>query len=61
MRPEEMNDIMQALPKLDIASMEVQDQLLYLAAGLRFAESIKPLVVKYSNRLPEDVKFLLKL
>lgn len=61
MQIEELNDIMQAISKLDIAQMEVQDQLLYMTAGLKFAEMVKPLVVKYADKLPQDCKFLMKL
>lgn len=61
MQIEELNDIMQAVSKLDIARMEVKDQLLYLSAGLQFAETVKPLVIKYANELPENNKFLFKL
>lgn len=58
---DEVEDIMQALSKLNISKMEIQDQLLYLLAGLKYAEILKPLVTKYANELPKDIKFLLKL
>lgn len=61
MQTEELNDIMQAISKLDIPSMEVQDQLLYLSAGLQFAEAVKPLVIKYADKLPSGTGFLMRL
>lgn len=58
---EEVNDIITAVSKLDIEKMDVQDQLLYLYAGLQYAETVKPLVIKYLDKLPEKTNFLLKL
>lgn len=57
----EVEDIMQASSKLDIQKMEIQDQLLYLLAGLKYAETLKPLVTKYANELLKDIKFLFEL
>lgn len=58
---EEVNDIIIAISKLDIEKMDVQDQLLYLHAGLQYAETVKPLVIKHADKLPEKTNFLLKL
>jgi predicted cation transporter len=41
--------------------MEIKDQIKCLAAISMFAESIKPLIVKYIDRLPERSTFLFKL
>lgn len=61
MQMEEVNSIIQAVSSLDITNMELQDQLLYLSAGLKLAEMLKPLVIKYADKLPQDCKFLVKL
>lgn len=57
----ETQEVMEAIGKIDIAAMDWQDQLIYMAAMSEMAERVKPLVVKYANRLPESSTFLLKL
>lgn len=61
MTQQELSDIMAAATKIDWERTEVLDQILYTTAYLKFAEAIKPLVIKYADKLPTDVKFLLKL
>lgn len=61
MTAKETQEVMDAISKLDITQMDWKDQLLYMAAMSEAAERIKPLVVKYANRLPEKSTFLLKL
>lgn len=61
MNLQEVNDIMNAVGNFNLQEMEVQDQALYLMSISQFAERMKPLVVKYADKLPEECKFLLKL
>lgn len=61
MRIEEINEVIQALPALDFASMDVTDQIAYILATNQFAESVKPLIVKYADKLPEKTTFLFKM
>lgn len=58
---EEVNSIIAALSKLNIIQMEISDQLLYISSVSKFAESIKPLIVKYANKLPENSTSFFKL
>ena len=61
MTHQELNDVMESINKLDISNMEAQDFALYLISLTKFAEAVKPLVIKYADRLPENAKFMLKL
>lgn len=61
MNLKEMEDIMKCTAKLDVSKMEIQDQLMLMAAYLNFAETMEPLVIKYSGDLPEDAKFIIKM
>lgn len=61
MTHQELSDIMAAAAKIDWERTEVLDQILYTTAYLKFAEAIKPLVIKYANTLPTDAKFILRL
>lgn len=61
MTQQEIVDIMSAVGKLNPNEMEIQDQALYLIALSRFAETTKPLVIKYADKLPKNSNFLIKL
>ena len=61
MTTQELNQVLNAMPLLKPDEMEIQDQLKYLSAMNQFAEQIKPLVVKYANKIPKGSNFLLKL
>lgn len=57
----EVQEVLVAASKLDVTQMHWTDQLIYMAAMSEMAEKIKPLVVKYADRLPGNETFLLKL
>lgn len=57
----EMQEIIMAVSKIDLITMDYQDQLTYIAAMGEMAKKVKPLVVKYADRLPGNETFLLKL
>lgn len=61
MNQQEIIDIMNAVGTLNLAEMEIQDQVLYFMSISQFAERMKPLVVKYSDKLPESSTFLFKM
>lgn len=61
MTSQEVTDIIANVPKLDFASMEVSDQIIYMTSMMEFAKNMKPLIVKYSDNLPQDSKFLFKM
>lgn len=61
MTPIEIQEIIKATSKIDPATMDWQDQLTYITIMGEMAERLKPLAVKYANRLPENSIFLLKL
>lgn len=54
-------DIMTSVGTLNLSEMEVQDQALYLMSISQFAERMKPLVVKYSDKMSEKSTFLFKV
>lgn len=61
MKQQEIIDIMDAVGTLNLAEMEIQDQALYLMSISQFAERMKPIVVKYANKFPENSTFLFKI
>lgn len=61
MNQQEISDIIISVGTLNLAEMEVQDQALYLMSIQKFAERMKPLVVKYADKLPEESTFLFKM
>lgn len=61
MRIDEVPEVFDALSKLDLASMDVVDQMAYILAANQFAERTKPLIVKYADKLPEKTTFLFKM
>lgn len=61
MTPTEIDSTLKVLSKLEIKDFDMTDQIIYLAALTEFAEKTKPLVLKYSDRLPSGSTFLLKL
>lgn len=61
MNQQEIIDIMNAVGTLNLAEMELKDQAIYLMSISQFAECMKPLVVKYSDKLPENSTFLFKM
>lgn len=61
MKLQEVNDIIQAFPKLDISEMEMEDQIYVMMATTQFAEKLKAIVVKYADKLPKSNTFLFKM
>lgn len=61
MTQHETIEIINSIVKIDFSQMDILDQALFLTSLQKFAESMKPLVVKYSDKLPENSTFLLKL
>lgn len=61
MRIEGINEVMSALSKLDFAQMDITDQMAYILAANQFAEKMKPIVVKYADKLPDKTTFLFKM
>lgn len=61
MTSQEVIQTINAVSALNPDDTDVQDQLKFFSATLQFAEQIKPLVVKYANKMPKDSNFLLKL
>lgn len=61
MRIEEINEVIGALAKLDFASMDITDQMAYILADNQFAEKMKLIVAKYSDKLPKKTTFLFKM
>lgn len=61
MRIDEINEVIQALPGLDFAQMDITDQMAYILAANQFAERMKPLITKYADKLPEKTTFLFKM
>lgn len=61
MTQREMTEVIDSVSKLDIGHMDITDQIKYLSAMNQFAESVKPLVLKYANDMPRGSKFLFKM
>lgn len=61
MKAREVEEILSAASKLNPAHMDVTDNIEFICAVNAFAERVKPLVIKYADRLPEETKFFLKL
>lgn len=61
MNQQEIIDTFNAVGTFNLAEMEIQDQVLYLMSISQFAERMKPLVAKYSDKLPESSTFLFKM
>ncbi len=57
----ELQDIMECVSKFDLTQMDLQDQALYLSSVCEFAEKMKPLVAKYSRKLPDNSKFIFRI
>lgn len=58
---EEAAEVIKAISVLDFPHMEVQDQAMFMLFTDQFAERIKPLIVKYADKLPEKTTFLFKM
>lgn len=61
MNIKEINDIFLAVSKFNLQEMEIQDQAQFLMSVSQFAEQMKPIVIKYADKLPEECTFLLKI
>ena len=61
MNQQEIIDIMNAVGTLNLAEMEIQDQALYLMSISQFAERMKPIVLKYTDKLSGKSTFLFKM
>lgn len=57
----EMIDVINSVSNLNIERMDMADQVKYLSVMNQFAESVKPLVLKYVNDMPRGSKFLFKM
>lgn len=58
---QEAIDVINSISEINLEEADCQDQLLLVMATAQFAEQIKPIVVKYANKLPESSTFLFKL
>lgn len=58
---QEAIDVINSISEINLEEADCQDQLLIAMATAQFAEQIKPIVVKYANKLPENSTFLVKL
>ena len=61
MTQRETMEAIDSVSKLNIEHMDMADQIKYLSAMNQFAESVKPLVLKYVNDIPKGSKFLFKM
>lgn len=61
MTPEEMDEIINAIPKLNIEKMKMQDQLQFASIYVAFAEQMKPFIAKYVDAVPGKQTFLFKM
>lgn len=61
MTQREMTEVINSVSNLNIEYMDVRDQIKYLTAMNQFAESVKPLVLKYVNDMSKNSKFLFKM
>lgn len=61
MTQREMTEVIDSVSNLNAECMDVADQIKYLSAMNQFAESVKPLVLKYVNDMPRGSKFLFKM
>jgi hypothetical protein len=58
---DEVNNIFKLVGELDMSRMEIQDQMRMSLAFCEFAETMKPIVMKYCNDLPEKSTYLFKM
>lgn len=56
-----MTEVINSVSNLNIEHMDMADQIKHLSAMNQFAESVKPLVLKYANDMPKGSKFLFKM
>lgn len=61
MTQREMTEVLNSVSNLNMECMDVRDQIKYLTAMNQFAESVKPLALKYVNDMPKNSKFLFKM
>lgn len=61
MTQREMTEVIDSVSKLNMEHMDMADQIKYLSALNQFAESVKPLVLKYVNGALKGSKFLFKM
>lgn len=57
----EVMDTIESVNGLDFECMDLRDRVKFLDAMCQFAEQIKPIIVKYSNKMTEESTFLLKM
>lgn len=58
---DEITETLKGLMKLDLSTMDAQDQFFYMMATAQYAEKLRPLVVKYSDQLPKNTSFLFRM
>lgn len=61
MSMDEILEVMKAIGLLDLSTMDILDQTRFILATEQFAQRVKPLIAKYSDRLPEKTTFLFKM
>ena len=61
MTPEEMDEIINAIPQLKIDKMEIRDQIHVMAIYAAFVDQMKPFVAKYVDAVPGKQTFLFKM
>ena len=57
----EAMDTINAISKIDMSCVDLKDQMEYMSALNGFAEKIKPIVIKYLDKVPPNANFLMKL
>lgn len=61
MTQREVIEIINSISKINWNEVEFKDQILISMSMTQFAEQVRPLIVKYADKLPESSTFLLKL
>lgn len=61
MTQREVFEIIDSISEINWNEAEFKDQILLSMSVTQFAEQVKPLIVKYADKLPEASTFLFKL
>ena len=61
MNMQEVPEIITAIGQLPMEQMDWKDQMFLIVEMAEFAQKMKPLVLKYADRLPESSTFLFKM
>lgn len=57
----EISEVTKAFSEIYFTEMTTTDRISYMLACRCFMENIKPLVAKYTDKLPEKTTFLFKM